>query len=387
MAKTHNADNERIKRRYFTYLVEARRHGEATVDSVAKALNRFETYTRFRDFRSFHREQAVAFKRALAEQVSPQTGECLSKATLYSTLKALRSFFLWLAGEPGFKSRLAYADADYFNLSDKETRIAKAHREPRVASIEQIRHVLAVLPAAADIEQRDRALIAFTLLTGARDSATASFKLKHIDIARSRVTQDAREVRTKFSKTFTTTFFPVGEDVRKIVADWVSRLTDNLLWGPDDPLFPATRVAVGPGRQFAVTGLDRKHWSTAAPIRAIFKASFARAGLPYFNPHSFRKTLVQLGTRLCSGSWDAMQAWGQNLGHESLTTTFGSYGKIAPEKQSEIIAGLALADRSAIHSSDIKDFLAQVWRAAQDAGIELSAVGSATGQNVRFRSG
>jgi hypothetical protein len=29
-----------------------------------------------------------------------------------------------LAWEPGYKSRLHYSDAEYFNLSDKDTRIA-----------------------------------------------------------------------------------------------------------------------------------------------------------------------------------------------------------------------------------------------------------------------
>ena len=67
------------------------------------------------------------------------------------------------------------------------------------------------MPADTDIERRNRALIAFTLLTGGRDSAIASMKLKHIDLVDGRIIQDAREVRTKFSKTFTTYFFPVVE--------------------------------------------------------------------------------------------------------------------------------------------------------------------------------
>jgi len=37
----HNAENERIKRQYFAYLKEAKRHGEPTVDAAAKALHRF----------------------------------------------------------------------------------------------------------------------------------------------------------------------------------------------------------------------------------------------------------------------------------------------------------------------------------------------------------
>ena len=38
-----------------------------------------------------------------------------------------------------------------------------------------------------------------------------------------------------------------------------------------------------------------QNWSNAGPIRTIFKNAFAAAGLPYFNPHSFRKTLALLG--------------------------------------------------------------------------------------------
>jgi len=75
------------------------------------------------------------------------------------------------------------------------------------------------MPSNSEIEQRDRALVAFTLLTGARDSAITSMKLKHVDLAAKCVDQDAREVNTKFSKTFTTFFFPVGEEIHKIFAD------------------------------------------------------------------------------------------------------------------------------------------------------------------------
>jgi integrase/recombinase XerD len=74
-------------------------------------------------------------------------------------------------------------------------------------------------------------------------------------------------VQTKFSKSFVTTFFPVGEDIRQKVIDWVSYLRGEKLWGLDDPLFPATKVAVGNGLRFEAIGLDRKHWSSAGPIR------------------------------------------------------------------------------------------------------------------------
>ena len=280
----HNANNERIKRKYFAYLKEAMRHSEPTVDAFAKALDRFEIYTKHRDFKKFHFEQAIAFKKHLAEQNGQRSGEKLSKATLHATLTQLKRFFLWLAGQPGYKSRFQYSDADYFNLSDKDTRVATARREQKAPTLEQVKHVISTMPTETEIERRNRALIAFTLLTGARDSAIASMKLKHVDLVANRVYQDAREVKTKFSKTFSTFFFPVGDEIRGIVAEWVSYLREDELWGNDDPLFPATRIAVGATRQFEVSGLERNHWSSASPIRTIFREAFDQGGPAIFQP-------------------------------------------------------------------------------------------------------
>ena len=338
----HNALNERIKRNYYNYLREARRQSPASVDAVAKALSRFDELNRFRDYRQFHREQAVAFKRKLAEQQSLRTGERLSKSTQHSTLQALRSFFLWLAGQPGFKSRISYGDADYFNLTEKEVRIAGIEREQLVPTMEQVHHVLATMPAGTDIERRNRALIALALLTGARDGAMASLRLKHVNLERGVLVQDAREVRTKSSKSMTTFFFPVGGEALTIVTEWIHYSRCTLLRGDDDPLFPATEIGIGPDRRFRPVGLSRKGWSNATPIRKIFAGACASAELPYFNPHSIRKTLAQLGGRVCKSPED-LKAWSQNLSHEKVLTTLTSYGTISQARQGEVMKRLGAA--------------------------------------------
>src|SRR4249919_3106388 len=71
----HNPENERIKRAYFIYLKEARRLGEHSIDSAAAALARFEEYTKYRDFKRFHIQQAIGFKSRLSEHISERTGE------------------------------------------------------------------------------------------------------------------------------------------------------------------------------------------------------------------------------------------------------------------------------------------------------------------------
>lgn len=363
----HNAENERIKRQYFAYLKEAKRHGEATVDGAAKALNRFETYTRHKDFKTFHNEQAMAFKRSLAAQIAVRSGETLSKATLHATLTQLKRFFQWLAWQPGYKSRFQYSDAEYFNLSDKDTRIATAHREQRIPTLEQIRHVIAAMPFGTDIQRRDRALLAFTILTGARDSAIASLKLKHVDMAKRCVFQDARDVKTKFSKSFTTYFFPVGDDMVAILEEWVEFLKQDKLWGNDDPLFPSTRVALSSQRQFEASGLERNHWSSASPIRRIFQEAFTLAGLPYFNPHSLRNTLVRLGEGVCK-SPEAFKAWSQNLGHEKVLTTFMSYGVVARDRQGDILR--TLGEPEVLARSEVDQIADALFKRFEDRGLE-----------------
>lgn len=361
----HSAINERIKRSYLTYLKEAKRQSVQSVDAAAKALARFEAYTNFKDFKAFHQQQAIAFKNHLSNQKAQRSGEVLSKATLHSTLSALQRFFQWLAGQPGYKSRFSYSDADYFNVSENDVRVATARREQEAPTMEQVKHVIATMPRATEIERRNRALIAFTLLTGARDSAIASMKLKHVDLAQGRVQQDARQVKTKFRKTFTTYFFPVGDDVHGIVEEWVKYLQEEKLWGNDDPLFPITLVAVGAARQFEAAGLGRKHWSNATAIRKIFHDAFVGAGLPYFYPHSFRHTLVRLGQTTCKTP-EEFKAWSQNLGHEGVLTTFLSYGEVGNFRQGEIIRSLSTEKQTPHFDAD--QFAEAVARKLRDPG-------------------
>jgi integrase len=125
------------------------------------------------------------------------------------------------------------------------------------------------MPSTTDVELRNRALVAFAILAGARDGALASLKLKHVDLAQGHVFEDGRTVATKRRKPITTWFFPVGERSLRIVTDWIGRLRGALLWGNDNPLFPKTKVGVGGTRSFEALGLERGCWSNATPIREI----------------------------------------------------------------------------------------------------------------------
>ena len=72
--KNHNPANERIKRKYFAFLKEAKRHSEPTVDAAAKALSRFEAYTQVSRFQG----------------ISLRAGHCLQKASCRAEGAAVR---------------------------------------------------------------------------------------------------------------------------------------------------------------------------------------------------------------------------------------------------------------------------------------------------------
>ena len=160
-------------------------------------------------------------------------------------------------------------------------------------------------------------------------------KLKHVDIARQHVRWDAREVATKAAKSFDAYFYPVGDDVRQIVEERVTYLAQKeLLWGPDDPLFPATRQEVGPDRLIPASRPGPQALGNRRPVvrERLPGCSFAAVGLPYSRPHRVRDTISTLGQEDLFQP-GVLKAWSQNMGHESITTTVTSYGPVSSHRQ------------------------------------------------------
>ena len=326
---TRNPDNERLKLTYFDYLKHAEGQSEKTLRQVEKALLRFEEFTRYADLKTFDRRQAAAFKDHLANSG-------ISASTILSTVNRLKRFLSWSATQPGYKSRIKVSDIAYLNLSEKEVRAASAPSDRKFPTLDMVERVVRHMPTATVVEKRDRALIAFTAISGIRDGTLITLKLKHIDLQRKLVLQNPSEVETKFSKRIDTFFLPLSEACEEIVFDWVATLRKDLLFSDGDPLFPKTLLGQDENSCFQVAGLARAHWANASPVRAIFKAAFEAAGLPPYTPHSFRHMIVSEMYRR-ELTVPEFKAWSQNLGHEGAMTTLTSYGKLSLEEQGRLI--------------------------------------------------
>ena len=335
MRKFHE-ENERIKRRYLQYIREANGKDEKTVEKAASAILRFEKDTGYKCFKRFNIEQAVAFKKRLVKVKSDQTGKPLSKSTIDSILRELRGFFHYLAGQQGYKSKISYSDAAYFNNNMKDARVAHTHRDMRFPTIEQAQHAFNQMPKGDEIERRNRSLFAFLMLTGTRITAIASLKLKHIDLIEDCVYQDARDVQTKRAKTFTTWFLPIGDEYKNAFYDWVNYLRNEKLFGNDDALFPKPDIIVSENGGFKVNGLSRDNYNGSTALRDAIKQAFTDADLPAFGPHSFRRTLVNWGDK----AYPEREAWKActlNIGHSDTATTMSAYYRISAERQAQLI--------------------------------------------------
>jgi integrase len=358
----YNPVNEVLKKQYEETLLHGKYRDPKTVRAVWNNINLFESFTGHADFKSFNAEQAKSFKGWLEKQ-NNQKGELLSISTIRSTLNNVREFFVWLASHPRYIRKVDGRAVQYLRLSDNANRAARAYREKTPPTLEELEKALKAMPNGTDIEKRDRAIFAFMIITCVRDDSLVSLKIEDVDAVQKTVWQNPKHVRTKRRKGIVTRFvgqvMPCAED---IVLDWLKYTNDKLQLKSNDPLFPKTLVEVNSETlSFEVRGLSKKHWANAQPVREIFKKAFQAVGLPYFNPHLFRKTVCKWG--LINLTTYEYKALSQNLGHEHAMTTYNSYGTLTEDEQLEAISniGQANADLQNISTDDI---LAEMSRRA-----------------------
>lgn len=337
MSKRPNEKNERLKRRYLEYRKYAGQLSEKSLDREISALEQFDIWNGRKDFARFHIEQAMGFRTHL-ENSKSKTGKPLAKSSMRAILKTLRGFILWLSQRDGYRSKIKAADADYFNLSRRDEAVARAAPQRPAPSISQAKYALGLMPSNTPHQKRDKAVFALLCLTGIRVAALASLKIKHIDLREKSVTQNPREVATKFGKPIDTFFVKEFEDAENALADWLTYLDQTALYGPDDPLFPTTAVQASIDKGFTVAGFNRNHWKSTEPIRKIVKKAFESANLPNYGPHAFRHMLARHVAKNCV-SVAELVATSQNLGHTDVLTTLRSYGQISRDEQRRLVTG------------------------------------------------
>jgi integrase/recombinase XerD len=341
MPKT-NLQNERIKRRYFDWLKEAEGLANSTIEKVERSIILWEDFTQMDDFRNFNSTAAKAFKKWLSERKNQNTSQPISLTTRHHYLICLSDFFKWLSGQQGYKSRISTDDIAYLKLDKKETKIALNPTRRRYPTLEIVQKVVQSIQPQNEVDRRDQALIAFTLLSGMRDEAITTLPLGCLNLETLEVHQNPEKgVKTKFSKDILTTLFVFDPKLLRVIQAWVDYLKKDKLFTDQDPLFPATKTEQESSDSYCFTSekIEQRFWKTTNSIRNIFKRRFEQAGQEYFSPHTFRHLATKLAIDLCSTPAE-FKAVSQNLGHENVATTMFDYARLPDDEVSKKVKNI-----------------------------------------------
>lgn len=178
----NTSDDLRTKRRYLLWLGEAKGLSEASIDKAAAAIDRWTGFIGGADFRRFHTEKAVAFKRSLEKERTEQ-GAAQSSSTRESILREIKAFFLWLADQSGYRARIRHADAAWFTPDRRDARAAHQGQWRPHPSPQQMRAAIHNMTGDTIYCRRDRALVALLFLTESRETAAMTLRLRHVDFS------------------------------------------------------------------------------------------------------------------------------------------------------------------------------------------------------------
>lgn len=320
-------ENESIKREFFEQLKGARGFSKSSIRTHAEAINQWEMFTRKEDFANYDKSKAIAFTEWLSTRPAKTKSGKISLVTQYNYLRRVKKFFDWLADQPGYKSKIVKSDVDYLRLSKADAQIARSGTTKRMPTFDDVKKIINGIDGKSEIDMRDRALISFALITGARIFAIVSLKMKNFDKEMRAIDQNPGDgVKTKNSKRILTTFFPIGwDDPEKYFMEWYEYL-EFKDFRPDDPIFPVTAGSFVSGEHsYSKETVGQDAWVGTGAARKIFEKRCRNVGLPYFHPHSFRHLVVNILSKQRLTE-EEKRAISMNLGHENVGTTFGSYG-------------------------------------------------------------
>ncbi len=317
--------NEQAKRRFFEHLSGGEGFASKSVSTFAEAVGQWQQFSKNDDFVNFDRSKAVEFVTWQKTRLTKAKGGQLGLTTQYNYLRRIKRFFTWLSQQKEYK-KIKKDDIDYLRLPRKEARIATAGTTRPMPTFEEVKRIIMSIHPKSEIDERDRAILSLALITGMRISAIATLKIKNFNRAEKLFDQNPGDgVLTKNSKKILTTFFPIGwDEPERFFLDWYDHLVSKGA-RPDNPIFPSTLKGFSGKNDYSKTLVSDKSWASSSGARKIFEKRCKAAGVPYFNPHSFRHLIVNYMSK-ARLTEEEKKAISMNLGHENVGTTFGSYG-------------------------------------------------------------
>ncbi len=327
-----HAENERIKHRYFDKFIHRSGKDKDTLRKTISAIQIFEEFNKFQDFKLFKYENAKEFQKYLLAKYSH------SLQSAYRTIQATQGFFLWLKERDGYK-RLDYDDIKSLRLSLKDVEKAKTSKPKNTIDIEKWEEMVLNIKPKDEIEFRGRAMFSCLLLTGIRIDALISLKIGDLNLEKNYLFQDANHVNTKFSSSHKTNLWNLRPEIKQILVDWISMLKNEHSFTYEDPLFPRIQITSNEFLQFEKDGFKKEFLKQVSVVREELARQFQNSNLDYYTPHTIRNSITDLFMS-CDLTMEQLKAVSQNLSHKSLITTVGSYYTLSEPRKDQIIGDL-----------------------------------------------
>jgi site-specific recombinase XerD len=254
-----------------------------------------------------------------------------SPESLKSTCGVVRKFFTWARRE--WPRKYAKLNASWVDTlrparsKGMQTR-AKGHQ---FYTLDEMRLIAAVEPSTLLIE-RDRAMMAFLYLSGARASAFVTLPISCVRLEEMAVDQFAEMgVHTKNHKSQTTYLLPIPE-LLQIVQEWDDKVRSQL---PESAMWYSGIHQDGETLAPIYTQKDSRREKVADGIKHVCKL----AGVEFKSTHKFRHGHT-VYVRSMAKTISEFMAASRNLMHESVSTTERVYAQLTNSEVKSVIANM-----------------------------------------------
>ena len=322
-----NPNNENLKIEFKKYLTKVKdeKLKESTAEEKIRSIRMYEELFKSNDLEKFDANFGIMF----CDHLNSQDIKVITRIKHKNNL---RYFFEWLFTNKKIKdSKMKLACLSTLIPTEEEVRLARRMEYVEYPTDEQISKIINIEPDSI-ITRRNRALIAFLCITGARISAVATAQIQDIDIEKKLFFQDPLEgVHTKKDKYIVTRFFEYNNTLVEIFIEWYKEISSKCT--EDNFLFP--QITEG----YNGDELSKTSYGDKSEFASLIKKICKTAKIPEYHPHSFRHYTIFKALHSVKNGIQ-LKALSQNVGHEEICTILEQYAKMKPEIYAEVIANL-----------------------------------------------
>lgn len=346
-----NENNENIEIKYNKYLTKGKieKIKPSTAKEKIRSVRLYEKCFKYEDFNLFDEQHGMDFYDYLRQN------DRLGVKARIKHLTNVKEFFEWYYKvfcrinthkHPEIENAL-----NTLEPTNEDIRLSRRITYVDYPTDEEIQKLMG-LPIENIVDRRNRALLAYILLTGARIEAVATITIDLIDMDKQLVKQDPLEgTHTKLDKLIYTRFMILDPRYLDYLTEWIdyvkSKISDEKAL-----LFPKVNNYAS-GIKITNEKVDSTRYNE------IIKKMCDKAQIKDYHPHAFRHYVVNKGLQVAHTGKE-LKALSQNVGHWEIETILEQYANMPPEIYSNVIGNMFENKRPDLSGFATEDLLAEL---------------------------